>query len=69
MNFYVVSFGYEFIHHQNIDARTKVNSKTYSAMVKPKAALPRATSFNEIVTLDMKQYGNKYVLWCIDVFT
>ena len=33
MNFYVVSFGYEFIHHQNIDARTKVNSRSYSSVV------------------------------------
>ena len=31
--------------------------------------LPRATSFNEIVTLDLKQFGTKYVLWCIDAFT
>ena len=31
--------------------------------------LPRATLFNEIVTLDLKQFGNKYVLWCIDAFT
>ena len=38
-------------------------------MVKPKVALPRATSFNEIVTLDLKQFRNKYVLWCIDAFT
>ena len=38
-------------------------------MVRPKVALPRATSFNEIVTLDLKQFGNKHVLWCIDSFT
>merc|ERR1712240_832276 len=35
------------------------------SMVRPKVALPRATSFNEIVTLDLKQFGSKYVLWCI----
>ena len=38
-------------------------------MVKPKVALPRATLFDEIVTLDLKQFGNKYVLQCIDAFT
>ena len=38
-------------------------------MVKPKVALPRATSFNDIVTLDLKQFGNKYILWGIDSFT
>ena len=38
-------------------------------MVKPKIALPNASSFNEIVTLDLKQFGDKYVLWCIDAFT
>ena len=38
-------------------------------MVKPKVALPKASSFNEIVTLDLKQFGDKYVLWCIDACT
>ena len=47
----------------------KICQKFGRSMVKPKVALPRATSFNEIVTLDLKQFGNKYVLWCIDAFT
>ena len=47
----------------------KIFQKFGSSMVKPKVALPRATSFNEIVTLDLKQFGNKYVLWFIDAFT
>ena len=38
-------------------------------MVKPKVALPKASSFNDIVTLDLQQFGDKYVLWCIDAFT
>ena len=38
-------------------------------MLKPKIALPKAGSFNEIVTLDLKQFGSKYVLWCVDAFT
>ena len=47
----------------------KIYQKFGRSMVKPKVALPRATSFNEIVILDLKQFGNKYVLWCIDAFT
>ena len=47
----------------------KICQKFGRSMVMPKVALPRATSFNEIVTLDLKQFGNKYVLWCIDTFT
>ena len=47
----------------------KICQKFGRSMVKPKVALPKATSFNEIVTLDLKQFGNKYVLWCIDAFT
>ena len=47
----------------------KICQKFGRSMVRPKVALPRATSFNEIVTLDLKQFGAKYVLWCIDAFT
>merc|ERR1712240_204119 len=47
----------------------KICQKFGRSMVRPKVALPRAASFNEIVTLDLKQFGNKYVLWCIDAFT
>ena len=31
--------------------------------------LPKATSFNEVVTLDLKEFGTKYVLWIIDSFS
>merc|ERR1711873_296381 len=47
----------------------KICQKFGRPMVRPKVSLPRATSFNEIVTLDLKQFENKYVLWCIDAFT
>ena len=47
----------------------KICQKFSKSLVKPKIALPIATSFNEIVTLDLKQFGDKYVLWCIDAFT
>ncbi len=39
------------------------------SMVKPKVALPKASSFNEVVTLDLKEFGSKYVLWMIDSFS
>ncbi len=38
-------------------------------MVKPKVALPKESSFNEIVMLDLKQFGDKYILWCIDALS
>ena len=47
----------------------KICQKFGRSMVKPKVVLPKATSFNEIVTLDLKQFGSKYVLWCIDACT
>merc|ERR1711962_1879139 len=47
----------------------KICQKFGKSMVKPKVALPRASAFNDIVTLDLKQFGDKYVLWCIDAFT
>ena len=31
--------------------------------------MPKSTSFNEIVTLDLKEFGSKYVLWMLDSFT
>merc|ERR1712243_1694 len=47
----------------------KICQKFGRSMVKPKIALQNSSSFNEIVTLDLKQFGSKYVLWCIDSFT
>ena len=40
----------------------KICQKFGRSMVKPKVALPKASSFNEIVTLYLKQFGDKYVL-------
>merc|ERR1712240_102632 len=42
----------------------KICQKFGRSMMRPKVALPKATSSNEIVTLDLKQFGSKYVLWC-----
>ena len=36
---------------------------------KTKRTLPKASSFNEVVTLDLKEFGNKHVLWMIDRFS
>ena len=47
----------------------KICQKFGRSMVKPKVAMPKAGAFNEIVTMDLKQFGDKYVLWCIDSFT
>ena len=46
----------------------RASQKFGKSMVKPKIALAKAGSFNEIVTLDLKQFGSIYVLWCIDAF-
>ena len=31
--------------------------------------LPKTTSFNEVITLDLKEFGSKYILWMIDSFS
>ena len=31
--------------------------------------LPKSRSFNEVVTLDLKEFGTKHILWMIDSFT
>ena len=47
----------------------RVCQKFGKSMVKPKVSLTKVGSFNEVVTLDLKEFGSKYVLWCIDSFT
>ena len=47
---------------KNVIRDCKVCQKFGRSMVKPKIALPKAGLFNEIVTLDLKQFGSKYVL-------
>ena len=32
-------------------------------------AIPRATDFNSIVTLDLKEMGKKHILWMVDAFS
>ena len=31
--------------------------------------LPKVSSLNQVVTLDLKEFGSKYVLWMIDSFS
>ena len=47
----------------------KVFQKFQKSIAQPRATLPKASSFNETVTLDLKEFGNKYVLWMIDSFS
>ena len=47
----------------------KVCQKFQRSMARPRVILPKTTSFNEVVTLDLKEFGSKYVLWMIDSFS
>ena len=38
-------------------------------MVTPKISFTKGTAFNEVVVIEVKEYGDKYVVWCIDSFT
>ena len=43
--------------------------KFNKSLGRPKVSLSKAMDFNEIVSLDCKQFGNKNVLWMVDTFT
>ena len=43
----------------------KVCEKFSKSVSRPRVTLPKSTSFNEVVTLDLKEFGSKYVLWMI----
>ena len=47
----------------------KVCQKFQRSVIRPKVNLPKSSSFNEVVTLDLKEVGSKYILWIIDSFT
>ena len=47
----------------------KVCQKFQKSVARPRVTLPKSTSFNEIVTLDLKEFGSRYVLWMVDSFT
>ena len=46
----------------------KVCQKVPKICSKSKSNLAKSTSFNEVVMLDLKEFGSKYVLWMIDSF-
>ena len=47
----------------------KVCQKFCKSVVRLGVTLPKFISFNELVMLDLKEFGSKYVLWMIDSFT
>ena len=47
----------------------KVCQKFSKSVARLRVTLPKATSFNEVVTLDLKEFGSKYALWMIDSFS
>ena len=47
----------------------KVCQKFKKSVARLRVTLLRVTSFNEVVTLDVKEFSSKYVLWMVDIFT
>ena len=47
----------------------KVCQKFGKSVVRPRVSLPSSRALNEVVTLDLKEFGQKYILWMIDAFT
>ena len=47
----------------------RVFQKFPKSVTRPKVSLMKSSSFNEVVTLDLKEVGSKYILWMIDSFT
>ena len=47
----------------------KVCQKFQKSVARPRVTLLKASSFNEVVTLDLKEFGNKYVLSMIHSFS
>ena len=47
----------------------KVCQKFGKSVARPRVFLSKSTSFNKIVTLDLKEFGSKCMLWMIDYFT
>ena len=57
----------EFI--KDVILRCEICQKSDRAAIKPKTTLPKVQGVNEVITLDLKQFGDKYVLWMIDSFS
>ena len=52
-----------------VTSRCNVCKKYKKSFPKPKVTLPKVTDFNQVVAIDLKQFDNKYVLWCVCSFT
>ena len=39
------------------------------SVARPRVTLPKTRSFNEVVTLDWKEFGTKFILWVINILT
>ena len=46
-----------------------ISQKNGRSRSKPSVAIPKATDFNSIVTLDLKEMGKSYILWLVDAFS
>ena len=46
----------------------RVCQKFEQSIARPRVTLPKSTLFNEIVTLDLKDFGSMYILWMVDSF-
>ena len=47
----------------------RVFQKSQKSIAWPRVTLPKSSSFNKIVTLDLKEFGSKYILWIVENFT
>ena len=59
-------------HLEEVESNCRSCKLNQKAKPKPKVAFPRATKFNEVVSLDLKEYksGNyKYIMYAVDLFS
>lgn len=59
-------------HLETVEINCQSCKMNQKAKPKPKVALPRATRFNEVVSLDLKDYKegtNKFILYAVDQFS
>ena len=54
---------------ENLVQICKICQKFAKWVSRPKVNLLKSSTFNEVVTLDLKTFGLKYVLWIIDSFS
>ena len=46
----------------------RVCQKFEWSIARPRVTLPKSTTFNEIVILNLKEFGSRYILWMVDSF-